>query len=194
MKKLTESMVCTVSFLSDLVLAIVKLFFGKTGNSSALLSDGVHSCADAFASLFVLFGALGKKNCRKKEKSEKITVRFICLLLFLTGTSMLISSFKSIVTGADTDVPSGITLFASLFSLIIKEALFFFSRYASKKTGSLILSAQAWHHQSDALSCVGSFIGISGAIIGIPVLDSVASLVISIMIIKTAFDIFRGKN
>lgn len=194
MKKPTETKVCTVSLSADCILAIVKIIFGKIGNSSALFSDGIHSCADAFASLFVLLGAFGGKNAEKKIKSEKATVRFICLVLLLTGAAILISSLKNLLIRAEIPIPSGITLAASAFSLAVKETLFIFSRYASRKTGSVILSAQAWHHQSDALSCIGSFIGTAGAIMGIPVLDTVASTAISIMIIKTAFDIFRGKN
>ena len=111
----------------------------------------------------------------------------------MTGFSILVGALREIFTGEAYTVPSAFASCVSLFALLVKESLFFFSRYASRKTGSVVLMAQAWHHQSDALSCIGSFIGILGASLGMPMLDKAASIVISVMIIKTAVDIFRGK-
>ncbi|MGN1118644.1 MAG: cation diffusion facilitator family transporter [Acutalibacteraceae bacterium] len=193
LSKITEKRVCALSLTADCFLAAVKLIFGKMANSSALFSDGVHSCADSVTSLVTMLGVLPDKNGTKKERVEKFTVRFICAALFVTGFTILVGALREIFTGTADTVPSAFASCVSLLALFVKELLFFFSRYASRKTGSVILMAQAWHHQSDALSCIGSFIGILGASLGMPMLDKAASIVISVMIIKTAVDILRGK-
>ena len=193
LRKITEKKACAVSLSADCLLAAIKLIFGKMANSTALFSDGVHSCADAVTSLVTMLGVLPDKNSAKKERAEKFTVRFICAALFVTGFSILIGALREIFTGAVDTIPSAFASCVSLFALLVKESLFLFSRYASRKTGSIVLMAQAWHHQSDALSCIGSFIGILGASLGMPMLDKAASIVISVMIIKTAVDILRGK-
>ena len=56
---------------------------------------------------------------------------------------------------------------------------------------SSALMADAWHHRSDAFSSIGALIGIAGARLGFPVMDSLASLVIFIFIVKAAADIFK---
>lgn len=193
-KQLTETNTCAVSLFADCFLAAIKMLFGRLSHSSALFSDGVHSCADAFASLLTLIGVMKKKKADKKEKYERLTLNFICIILTVTGLSLLIGAVKGIILHSCCEIPSLRACFVSIFSLGVKEALFHFSRYASKKTGSAILYAQAWHHRSDALSCAGSFVGIVGAVLGFPVLDKAAGMVISLMIIKTAAEIYRREN
>jgi cation diffusion facilitator family transporter len=68
--------------------------------------------------------------------------------------------------------------------------MFWYTRYYAKKIDSSALMADAWHHRSDAFSSVGALIGIGGAMLGFPVMDSIASLVIFVFIIKAAYDIF----
>ncbi len=193
-KQLTETNACAVSLFADCFLAAIKMLFGRLSHSSALFSDGVHSCADAFASLLTLIGVMKKKKADKKEKYERLTLNFICIMLTVTGLSLLIGAVKGIILHSCCEIPSLRACFVSIFSLGVKEALFHFSRYASKKPGSAILYAQAWHHRSDALSCAGSFVGIVGAVLGFPVLDKAAGMVISLMIIKTAAEIYRREN
>ena len=82
-------------------------------------------------------------------------------------------------------------LWAAVISIAAKEGMYWYTRRAAKKCGSAALMADAWHHRSDALSSVGSLIGIAGARLGIPALDPVASLVICLFILKAAVDIFR---
>lgn len=196
MKLRSETQICVISFSADLFLAAVKFLFGRLFDSDALISDSVHSCADAFTSFFTIIGTLPHKDGTKKEKAEKLTLHFICTVLFLTGSGMLFNAVRDIIDGNVFSSPPLIASCVCVFSLAVKETLFFFSRYASRKFGSKVLYAQAWHHQSDALSCVGSFIGVFGASLGLPVLDKAASIVISVMIMKTAVDIFKssGKN
>lgn len=186
--------VCGVSLAADSILAAAKLIIGSAAHSQALISDGVHSCADSLTSLMTLLGTLPRKSSDKKAMAEKLTLIFICTILALTGVTML---FGALVSFIKNDRQNDVSLYAlsvSLFALFVKEGLFRFLSYASKKCECPVLYAQAWHHRSDALSSVASFIGIIGSAIGFTYLDGVASAAISILIIKTAADILKSNK
>lgn len=87
-------------------------------------------------------------------------------------------------------VPGRLALVVAVVSIIVKEAMYWYTRATAKRIGSGALMADAWHHRSDALSSVGSFIGILGARIGLPVFDPIASVIICAFIVKAAVDIF----
>ena len=83
-----------------------------------------------------------------------------------------------------------LALAAAILSIVVKEAMFWYTRAGAKRIDSGALMADAWHHRSDSLSSVGALIGIGGARLGFPILDPVASVVICIFIEKAALDIF----
>lgn len=82
-------------------------------------------------------------------------------------------------------------LIAAIVSILVKEAMYWYTRHYAKKIDSSALMADAWHHRSDAFSSIGALIGIAGARMGYPVMDSIASLVIFVFIVKAAYDIFK---
>ena len=86
---------------------------------------------------------------------------------------------------------NSLALFAAILSIASKEGMYWYTRYYAKKIDSSALLADAWHHRSDAFSSIGALIGIAGARLGFPVMDSVASLVIFVFIVKAALDIFK---
>lgn len=88
-------------------------------------------------------------------------------------------------------IPTLLPLAAAIFSIVTKEAMYWYTILAAKQIRSGALKADAWHHRSDALSSIGSFVGILGAKLGFPVLDPIASIIICGFILKAAFDIFR---
>ena len=88
-------------------------------------------------------------------------------------------------------VPKAIALAAAVFSIIGKEAMFWYTRHYARIIHSSAFMADAWHHRSDALSSIGSLIGIAGAMLGYPVMDSIASVVICLFILKVAYDISK---
>ena len=87
-------------------------------------------------------------------------------------------------------MPGKLALIAAIVSIVSKEAMYWYTRYHAKRIDSGALMADAWHHRSDALSSIGAFIGIGGAMLGFPVMDAVASLVIFGFVVKAAYDIF----
>jgi cation diffusion facilitator family transporter len=112
-------------------------------------------------------------------------------MLGLTGAGIGYSGFKSIIHGDyENKIPGVAALIAAVVSIAVKEWMYRYTRNAAKRINSGALMADAWHHRSDALSSVGAFIGIFGAILGYPALDAAASIVICLFIAKAAYDVF----
>ena len=109
----------------------------------------------------------------------------------MTGVGNGKAGMQNIIAGKYNTiaVPDMIALVAAILSIVGKEAMYWYTRYYAKIIDSAAFMADAWHHRSDAFSSVGSLIGISGAMLGFPVLDSVASVVICLFILKVSCDI-----
>lgn len=191
--------VAWISVAGNVVLSAFKLFAGLFGNSAAMLSDAVHSLSDVLSTFIVMIGVklAGKEadfdHPYGHERFECVAAILLAGMLFATGVGIGYGGLKTILAGnyEELAAPGMIALVAAVVSIVSKEAMYWYTRTAAKKIRSDALMADAWHHRSDALSSVGSFVGIFGARMGFPVLDSVACLVICIFIIKAAYDIFR---
>ena len=116
------------------------------------------------------------------------------MILAVVGAEIGISAINTI-RNSDTEgikVPETLALIAAIVSIVAKEAMFWYTIAAAKKIKSTALKAEAWHHRSDALSSIGALIGIGGAMLGAPILEPIASIVICLFIFKVAFDIFKN--
>ena len=113
--------------------------------------------------------------------------------VLFTGIEIGKSAISILLYGKTEDIkiPGILALIASIVSIIVKELMYRYTIRCAKQINSGALMADAWHHRSDALSSVGSFVGILGARLGFPVLDPLASVVICVMIEIAALDIFR---
>jgi cation diffusion facilitator family transporter len=188
-----------VTILVNVLLSALKLLAGVISHSKAMLSDGIHSLSDVFSTLIVIVGVrIANKQPDKEhpyghERLESVAALLLAILLGITGLGIGWSGLRTIMAkNYDTiAIPGTFALIAAILSIVAKEGMYWYKRAAAKKTNSGALMADAWHHRSDALSSVGSFLGIFGARIGFPVLDSVASLVICLFILKVSVDIFR---
>ena len=188
-----------VGILGNILLAAFKLLAGLLGRSGAMVSDAVHSLSDVFATLVAYFGVL---LSRKKEDEEHPyghermeCVASLALGLILAGTGLGIGYNgvrKLFFEREALQIPTTLPLIAALVSVVVKEAMFWYTMYYAKKMDSAAFKADAWHHRSDAFSSVGSFIGILMAKLGFPFMDPVAALIICLLILKVAFDITKG--
>lgn len=124
---------------------------------------------------------------------ECIAAIVLAIVLFITGIGVGITGVKKIFGGnyGDLAVPGALALVAAVISIVVKEGMFWYTRFYGKKVDSTALLADAWHHRSDALSSVGSFIGILGARLGFPICDPLASVVICLFIVKAAYNICK---
>lgn len=199
-RKEYEHIAMTVSvhtILVNAVLFIFKLAIGLVGKSSAMISDGIHSASDVLSTIVVMIGVkLSSKESDKRhpyghERMECIAAILLGGMLFLTGVGIAVSGIqKTFFSGEESiAIPSGITLVAAVLSIGVKEAMYWYTKLAAQKIHSDALLADAWHHRSDALSSIGSFIGILGAKLGFPVCDPIACVVISFFIMKVAVEI-----
>lgn len=195
----TAERVSLISIVINLLLSLFKLLAGFLAHSGAMISDAVHSASDVFSTIVVIIGIrLSAKESDKEhpyghERLECIAAMLLAMILFATGLGIGYTAFANIVKGDyhTLPIPGFLALLAAIISIVTKEAMFWYTRYHAKKIDSGALMADAWHHRSDALSSIGALIGIGGAMIGFPIMDSIASLVIFFFIIKAAWDIFK---
>lgn len=191
--------VSVVSIIINLVLSLLKLIAGIFAKSGAMISDAVHSASDVFSTFVVMIGVTmsGKHSDKEHpyghERMECVASIILAVVLAFTGLGIGVNGIEKITSG-DTEnlaIPGVAALVAALISIITKEGMYWYTRAAAKKINSGALMADAWHHRSDALSSIGSFVGILGARIGFPVMDPLAGVVICIFIEKAALDIFK---
>ena len=188
-----------ITIIGNALLALFKLMAGIIANSSAMLSDAIHSASDIFSTIVVIIGIkMASKKADKEhpyghERLECVAAILLSVVLFITGLGIGTESLKTILSKNYTEiaVPGILALVAAIVSILMKEGMYWYTRYYAKKIDSGALMADAWHHRSDAFSSVGALIGIGGARLGFPIMDSIASLVIFVFIIKAAIDIFK---
>lgn len=191
--------VSLISIITNLVLCVFKFIAGFLGNSKAMISDAVHSASDIVSTFVVMIGIfISRKKSDERhpyghEKFECIAAIILAVMLFIVGFGIGMDGVNSIIDGSYKSAKEvgTIALIAAISSIIVKEWMYHFTIKAAKKINSGALKADAWHHRSDALSSIGALIGIIGAMFGITILDSIASIIIAILIIKTAFDIIK---
>lgn len=194
----TATKVSFVSIIGNLILSVFKFLAGVIAHSNAMISDAVHSSSDVFSSIVVIIGVrMSSKESDKEhpyghERLECVAAIILSTVLLITGLGIGGSAVKTIYTHqyVNMEAPGALALTAAIISILTKEAMFWYTRYYAKKIDSSALMADAWHHRSDALSSVGALIGIGGAMLGFPISDCIASIVICIFIVKAAYDIF----
>ena len=186
-----------VSIVANVLLTVFKLIAGLVAHSGAMVSDAVHSASDVFSTFVVIIGIkISAKDSDKEhpyghERMECVAAIILATILCITGLGIGRVAIMDIVSGSENIVlPGTLALVAAVVSIVVKEAMYWYTRFYAKKIDSSALMADAWHHRSDALSSVGALIGIVFARFGFPIMDSIASLVIFIFIAKAAYDIF----
>lgn len=188
-----------VTIIGNILLSVMKLIVGFVAHSNAMISDAIHSASDVFSTFVVIIGIkLASKKADKEhpyghERLECVAAIVLSMVLFITGLGIGATALKNITSGDYNNiaVPGILALIAAIISIISKEAMYWYTRYNAKRIDSSALMADAWHHRSDAFSSIGALIGIAGARLGFPIMDSIASLIIFVFIIKAAYDIFK---
>ena len=187
------------SIAVNLMLSIFKLIAGLLASSGAMISDAIHSASDVFSTIIVIIGvkisgkASDEDHPYGHDRFECVASIILAILLGVTGVGIGLTGVQKLIAGHyDTlAIPGILALAAAVISIVVKEIMYWYTRNAAKKINSGALMADAWHHRSDALSSVGSFVGIFGARMGFPMLDPLASVVSCLFVVKAAVDIFR---
>lgn len=187
----------------NMVLLVLKFAAGILGHSAAMVADAVHSLSDFLTDLVVIvLVKLSSKPADKDHayghgKYETIATSLIGMALVVVAILLGWGGVEKIILclqGGTLEMPGMIALAAAVLSIIMKEWIFRITRKVAREVNSQALEANAWHHRSDALSSIGTTIGIGGALaLGSQwaVLDPIAAVVVSILIFVTAFRLLR---
>lgn len=188
-----------VSIVANVLLTVFKLIAGLVAHSGAMVSDAVHSASDVFSTFVVIIGIrISAKDSDKEhpyghERMECVAAIILATILCITGLGIGRVAVMDIMAGngASAVFPGMLALVAAIVSIVVKEAMYWYTRYYAKKIDSSALMADAWHHRTDAMSSVGALVGIFFARHGFPVMDAVASLIICVLIVYAAYEIFK---
>ena len=182
--------------IANLALAIAKIIAGIFGRSAAMTADAIHSLSDAVCDGIVLvmvrISAKGKSDRYNwgRGKYETVATLTISVLLIIIAIELMtdgISSIKEILTGGEIGKPGMIALWVSIISILVQESIFRWTVHVGKAVNSTTMIANAWHHRSDALSSVGTLLGVGGAILlggKWTLLDPLVGCIISIVILE----------
>lgn len=185
------------------LLILLKFIAGFVGRSSAMVADAVHSLSDFISDVVVLVFVkiAGKPKDKGHDyghgKFETLATVIIGILLILVGIGLMVNGVKAVISslnGAVLERPTMVALVVAVVSIVSKEWLYRYTVVTGRKLDSQAVMANAWHHRSDAISSLGTLIGIAGAMFlgeRWRVLDPLAAIVVSIFIIKTGYDIIK---
>lgn len=190
----------------NVILLVFKFIAGILGGSAAMIADAVHSLSDFLTDIVVIaFVRISSKPEDEDHdyghgKYETLATSIIGLALLMVGLYIFYNGARQIwdvMHGAEIEQPGLVALLAAIVSILLKEWTYRFTVSVGKKVESQAVIANAWHHRSDALSSIGTAIGIGGAILlgkGWAVLDPVAALVVSVFIVKTALGLLSTSS
>ena len=195
--------VTLVGGVVNVVLLVFKFVAGILGHSAAMVADAVHSLSDFVTDIIVLVFVhiSGKPEDKSHDyghgKYETLAMTIIGMALLVVAIGIVYSGLTKImawIDGEQLEAPGMLALWAALLSIVLKEAVYHYSMVKAHQLRSQALEANAWHHRSDALSSIGTAVGIGGAILlgqRWTVLDPVASVIVGLFIVKIAIDLLR---
>lgn len=195
--EMTAMIVSRNTIIANTVLFAAKLIAGIWGRSAAMVSDAIHSASDVLSTIIVMIGVkLANRDSDEKhpyghERLECIAAITLGAILLCTGVGIAATAVENIfhINQNPIAVPKGIALAAAIVSIVVKELMYWYTKIAATRIRSDALLADAWHHRSDALSSIGSLIGIMAARMGYPIGDPIACVIISGVIVKVGIDI-----
>jgi cation diffusion facilitator family transporter len=183
-----------IGFVVNVLLSIIKMVAGILGRSSALIADSVHSISDLSTDVVLLVGirAASKPEDENHKyghgKIETLITLTVGVFLLFVGIGILYTAIRNILNvigGEDLEVPGTIAVAAAAISMISKECVYWYTRRVGQRIGSKALIANAWHHRTDSLSSLATFLGVGAAIIlggKWAILDPIAALLVTLLI------------
>lgn len=190
-----------IGSIANFLLVLLKFVAGFIGNSAAMIADAVHSLSDfvtdVIVIVFVRFAHKPKDELYAYGygKYETLATAIIGVLLFIVGSGILWDGgWKIYHYFADGTLPEPhiIAFYMALVSIAVKELLYRYTAAVGRAVKSQVVVANAWHHRSDAMSSIGTAVGIGGAIFfgdGFEILDPIAAIVVSFFIMKVAIQL-----
>lgn len=190
--------------IANAALLLFKFLAGILAHSSAMVADAIHSLSDFLTDIIVLvFVKASSKPADKGHdfghgKYETLATTIIGIILLAVAIGIIVDGAGKGIAwlhGEDLNSPGMLAFWAAILSIVVKEALFRYTIARGRKLNSQVVIANAWHHRSDALSSIGTAVGISGAVLlggRWTILDPLASIVVAAFIIKVGLDLLKG--
>jgi len=189
--------IISIGFWVNAVLMTMKLLAGHFGNSEAVFADGMESVCDFVAIISTMIALkIGRKPLDEKHpfghgKAESISAILVSLVIFSAGGGILFRAVQTIMNGSYLE-PHLIAILAAVSTVIIKEALFHYTRSVAKRLESPAVDAIAKDHRKDALTSIATLIGVGGAYLGISVMDPLAAVLTAFFIFYIAWETFHN--
>ncbi|MCC7572543.1 MAG: cation diffusion facilitator family transporter [Candidatus Methanofastidiosum sp.] len=190
-----------IGLLVNIILSILKFIAGLLGQSTAMIADSIHSISDTASDIVVLLGfryvkkPIDDSHNYGHGKIETLSTAVVGLMLITVALFIVFSGLGKLSRSLQGDIlarPESIALYAAIISIIVKESMYRYTAKVGREINSSLIIANAWHHRTDALSSIGTMIGIGGAIfLGEKwrILDPIAAIFVSILILKVAIEI-----
>lgn len=190
--------VSVVCMIANIALFLIKLIGGILANSQALISDAFNSAFDIVSGIIVLMGAkIASKKPDKDhpyghERFESVATIILSIVLLITAIFIGNTAIESLINGdyKNNITPGILSIIAAIISIIIKEVLFWYTKYNADKINSVSLKTEAWDHRADVIATIGALLGIILTRFGFMAGDVIASLIVCIFIAKTAITAF----
>ena len=185
-----------ISIVAYILISILKLTVADLAHSEALRADGLNNFTDILASIAVLIGLRISRKLADAEhryghwKAENVASLVTSFIMLLVGLEVLYSSVQSVIQHK-TESPDMTAAIVGIFSAIVMYAVYFFNKRLSAEVQSSGLLAAAKDNRSDAWTSIGTAVAVFGASFNLGWLDSAAAIVVALLILKTAIDIFR---
>jgi len=179
--------------LKNIFLAIFKITFGIIGHSHALLADGIHSLSDLLIDVVVMIASKFGSRAADEDhpyghgRIETAATMFLAFSLALAALGIIIDAGFTLAAARFNLMPSHYVLWIAGISVILNEWLYYWTKQIARQIKSKLLMTNAWHHRSDSASSLIVFVGIVGAYLGFPKLDTFAAAVVGLMILKIAW-------
>lgn len=186
----------TISIVTYLLLTLVKLFYGWIADSRGLMADGINNATDVISSVAILIALqismkpVDKNHPYGHYRSEFIASLIASFIMFAVSVQVIITGIQHFYNG-NFPSPSISSIVVGVLSSIVMFAVFLFNRNLAKKVKSSSLKAASYDNLSDALVSIGTVVGVIGVYLGIPMLDTLAAIIIGLLIMKTSIDIFK---
>lgn len=187
--------VTLVGMCLDIVLGVGKIIGGLLGNSFALVTDGIHSLTDAISDIFVLVMHRIGRSAPDEEhpwghgRFETVGTIAMGILFFTTAGILVFDSVQKLIEPSTVEIPAASTILIAMLSVAGKEWVFHYTMNVAQKLNSSLLKANAWHSRSDAFSSIAVVVGISGALLGYPWMDTLAAIVVALIIAKVGWEL-----
>jgi len=174
---------------------LIKIGFGILGQSAALIADGIHSLSDLLSDLLVIIAVrLGSREADYEHpyghrRFETIATVILGVSLIVIGGAIAWAVMSRMENPEHLPVPNVLSLSIAGFSILVNEWLYHYTKRIARKTRSKLLMANAWHQRSDAISSLVVLFGIGAVMLGYPLADAIAAIVVALMVAKIGLNL-----